>query len=248
MSKIIYYLTLFFAFSFAVFPVNMPAIIVLLVFSLVIQTIFIGKIKIQYNIPLFLLLGFYLLNFLGIFWSTDTLDARYSLETKLPMVLFPILIIFYRDFLIKNIIKILLLFIFGCTISSVICLSVAFWESISFISGNLVFNPIDPLHASWAYGGSHFMYLNLSIFLHPTYFAAYLLFAICASIYVLREKILSQKFLNNFLYVSIPLFLIIIYLLSSKSGLICTMLVLMFNAIVLMKQHGRILNKITVVR
>jgi O-antigen ligase len=246
MNNASYYLTLFFAFSFAVFPDNMPAIIVLLVFSLVIQTILIGKFKIQYNIPLFLLLGFYLLNLLGIFWSTDTLDARYSLETKLPMVLFPILFIFYRDFLTKNLIKILLLFITGCTVSSVICLSVAFWESISFISGNMVFNPIDPLHASWAYGGSHFMYINLSLFLHPTYFAAYLLFSVCACIFLLRKKILPQKFLNRYLYVSIFLFLIMIYLLSSKSGLICTMLVLIFNAMVQIKQHGRILNKILI--
>ncbi len=245
-EKLSIFLILLFSFSFAVFSEYMPIIIVLLVGSFILKAILCRNITIQYTMPILLMGGLYLLYLVGLFWSSNKEAGSYTLETMFSLLLFPILFTFNRDFFKNNILKILLWFIIGCTVSSIVCLAVAFWESTSFVSGSIVFNSIDKSYASWEYGGSHFKYTNLSFVLHPTYYSCYLLFSAICSILILRKKILINRSLIAFLLLSIPLFLLMIYLLSSKAGIICTIICVIFFTAVLISEHKPLHIKISI--
>lgn len=243
LSKLSYYLILFFAFSFAVFPKALPAIIVLLSLSLIAKFILGPKIIFYPDLPLILMIGLYLLYLAGILWTTDINEGKASLETMLSIVLFPILFMISREFFKTNLLQILIFFILGCLISVFIHLTVAFWESTSFVNGSLFFNTIDPNCATWEYGGSHFRYTNLSPDIHPTYYSAYLILASIGSIFMIRSKNLSNRYLINILRLSVPVFMIMIYLLSSKAGIVGAALLLFFYAITWIRESENLIRK-----
>jgi len=109
-----------------------------------------------------------------------------------------------------------------------LCLIVAFWESTFFLIDGFNFNTIDPEYADWEYGGSHFRYINLSLFVHPTYFSVYILFALAIAVKFLEDRIFTNKSLLIVLKMYVPLFLVMIYLLSSKAVITSTIILFIF--------------------
>ncbi len=247
LSDISLYLILLFSFSFSVFPKALPIIIALFTFLAIVRFIVGPKETIQPDVQLILLIGLYLLYLTGILWSTDIKEGNASLETMFSLFLFPILFMINREFFKTNLIQILLFFIFGCLVSVIAHLTVAFWESTSFLNHGIVFNTIDPNYASWDYGGSHFRYTNLSPYLHPSYYSAYLILAAIASVLIIRYKALSDKYLIGILKFSVPIFLIMIYLLSSKAGIFCAVLVIVFYSVFLIRENKQMIHKIIIV-
>ncbi len=242
-SKISTYLTLLLAFSLPIFVNFLPLLITLLVSSLILDSILTGKFRVKLHVPLLLLVGFYLFYLLRILVSKDKYSMDYALESKFSLFLFPLLVALKWDFFKEHVERILLLFILGCIVSCMVCLFGAFWDSIYYVSGSWHFNPYDPHQISWEYGGSHFKYSNLSYFLHPTYMAAYLLFAFVGGIHLLTKKVLVNRMLVKILYLSLPLFLLMIYLISSKAVILCTLMVLGFYAFQLFEQENKVLVK-----
>ena len=178
--------------------------------------------------------------------TSDRVAAGQALETMFSLLLFPVLFSFSKEFFRKQTLNILLFFILGSAIASLSCILVAFWDSITIEAGRMVFNPIDKVYAGWEYGGSHFKYTNLSLVLHPTYFSCYLLFSIICCTQILRNGILTDKRIIYGLYLSIPLFLVMIYLLSSKSGIICTILCILVYTGTLVSRQKIFRSKILV--
>lgn len=193
-----------------------------------------------------LMAGLYLFYSLGMIWTSDRVAGGQAIETMFSLLLFPILFSFSTEFFRKQTLNILLFFILGCFIASLSCIFVAFWESISIEAGRLVFNPIDQVYAGWEYGGSHFKYTNLSLVLHPTYFSCYLLFSVICCIQILRNGTLTDKRIIYGLYLSIPFFLVMIYLLSSKSGIICAILCVIFYTGTLARRQKILRSKVLV--
>ncbi|GEM_PF-1684381 len=247
LSKTSDYLTLFLVFSMPLLENKLSKLIVFWVVIMSVQKLLSLKYKFDFNLQRALLPLLYILYILGIIWSGNKHAGFFAVEVKASFLVFPIVIAAYSQYFKENQIKILMSFILGCFVSSIICLSVAFYQSTSLTPDGLVFNTIDHRYASWDFGGSHFRFIALSLFLHPTYFSSYLLFAIASCVEILRRRIFSNLNLNGFLWISALLFLIMIYLLSSKALIICTIAVVIGYAFIFFNHAHNRLTKISIV-
>ena len=201
------------------------------------------KLQFHFTLPQAILVVLYLLYVIGIFWSSNERAAMFALEVKLSLVVFPIMIGLDRAFFKENITGILLFFVAGIIASSLICLSTAIWESSFFLPNGFSFNTIDPKFAEWSYGGSRFRYLGLSRFLHPTYYSFYVLFALVVTLVLLKRRIFSNKYLLLWLKMSIPLFILMIYLLSSKAVLISALIIfIVFSGIIYRRYNNKFIK------
>ena len=246
-SKTSDYLTLFLVFSMPLLENKLSKLIVIWVVFMLFQKFLSRKWLFDINLRLLLLLFFYVLYIIGIFWSGNKHAGFFAAEIKASFFVFPIVIAAYSQYFKKERIKVLMSFILGCFVSSIICLFVAFYQSTAITQAGLVFNTIDPRYATWDYGGSHFRFINLSLFLHPTYFSSYLLFAIVSCVEILRRRIFSNPKLNGSLYVFVLLFLIMIYLLSSKALIISTVAVVIGFAVIFFNNSHDRFSKISIV-
>jgi len=246
-SKTSDYLTLFLVFSMPLLENKLSKLIVIWIVFMLFYKFISLKYKFEFNLQLLLLPLLYVLYIIGIIWSGNKHAGFFAIEVKASFFVFPIVIAAYVQYFKESRIKILMSFILGCFVSSTICLFVAFYQSTTITADGLIFNTIDPRYATWDYGGSHFRFIGLSLFLHPTYFSSYLLIAIASCVEILRRRILSNRNQNGFLRISVLLFLIMIYLLSSKAMIICTVaLVMGYAAIFFNHSHDR-LTKISIV-
>ncbi len=241
------YLTLFLVFSMPLLENKLSGLIVVWVVFLSVQMLISRKWRFDFNLQLFLLPLLYVLYILGITWSSNKHIGFFAVEVKASFLAFPIVVAAFNQYFKENQLKILLSFISGCFVASVICLFVAFYQSTSITPDGMLFDTIDPRYASWDFGGSHFRFISLSLFLHPTYFSSYLLFASASCVEILRKRIFSNPKLNGLLYLSVVLFLMMIYLLSSKAAIICTVTLVIGYAVVFINiSHDR-LTKISIV-
>ncbi len=154
-----------------------------------------------------LFISFYLLHIVGLIFTENMDSGLFDLQVKLSLLIFP-LIIASKPFGIENKQKIFYTFIAGCISSIIIMLTRATF---------LYFST----------GENHFFYESLSSYLiHPSYFSMYLNVAIVWLILNIQRYKLSENprmfFLGLFL---ILLFSIIILMLSSKLGIITTVLI-----------------------
>jgi len=97
---------------------------------------------------------------IGILWTSNQNSGWFDLEVKLPFLLFP-LIAFRLGELIdtKKMAKVLLAFVSGCLVATIICISHAcyMWFSAS---------------------ENYFYYTKLSVLMHPSYLSMYVLLAV----------------------------------------------------------------------
>jgi O-antigen ligase len=152
------------------------------------------------------------------FFSKNTFEAAQSIERKLGLLLFPLLIWTHR-YSSKEIRKILFVFVLACIITSLICICNALYKY--FIDGV-----------------AHFFYMEFSIFLHPSYAAMYAILAI--AIIAIDLFYNQQSRTTRLIYTIILLFLTIsILLYSSKMGLLSfSILMPLFTFLVLIKRKA----------
>ena len=246
-SKYCDYLTLLLVFSMPLLENKLSQLIVIWVISASVQKLLDLKWKFDFNLQLSLLPLLYVLYLIGIIWSGDKHAGFFAIEVKASFLVFPIIIAANRQYFKENRIKILMFFILGCFVSSIICLFVAFYQSTTFTPDGLIYNTIDPRYATWDYGGSNFRFIHLSLFLHPSYFSSYLLFSLVCCIEILRGRTFSNPKLNGFLYLSALLFLIMIYMLSSKALITCTVAVVLGYAVIFLNNSSDRLIHISII-
>ena len=153
--------------------------------------------------------GLYAMYAAGMIYSQNTVYGFTDLQVKLSILLLPVVTSCFEISRIQ-LKRILFAFLAGCITSGIFCIASACYDY--FI-----------LHKN------SFLYEAFSFLLHPTYFAMYLCFAICIVFRELFEtgkigKRLRIKFLALLVF-----FIVLIILLSSKAGLICSGLVLIFS-------------------
>jgi len=154
----------------------------------------------------YVFLGFFLIHAVGYFFSINKSAALNAIEIKLSFLAFPILL-FASKFDELQIRKIIISFVSGTMLASIICIFRAFYL--------YLFKDVNA-----------FFYSEFSFFMHPSYFAMYLIFAqlIVISFY---QKWLAH--LSN-LYIKIGfitlVFMTSVFLCSSKMGLISAILLL----------------------
>ncbi len=164
------------------------------------------------------LLVFFLIHALGYLFSEDKSDALNAIEIKLGFLAFPILIFSsqFNDIKIK---KIVISFVSGCILSAVICFFRAFY---------LYF--FENVNA--------FFYSDFNYFLHPSYFAMYLVFAQLIVMLFYPKWLAHLSQLNIKLGFMSIIILTSIFLCSSKMGLITAFLLLPLTFCVILYNKG----------
>jgi O-antigen ligase len=166
----------------------------------------------------YILIGFFFLHAFGYFFSQNKSDALTAIEIKLSFLAFPILLFAsnYNELQVK---KIVISFVSACILVSFMCLFRAFYLYL-FQDTNA------------------FFYSEFSYFMHPSYFAMYLIFA------QLIVMLFYSKWLSHLSYLNVKigfisfLFLVSIFLCSSKMGLITAFLLLPITLFIILFNKG----------
>lgn len=180
---------------------------------------------------LYMLILFYLLHLVSYFFSQNKPVAAFDLEVKLSMLLFPILILgsnkLYKEkwqFLLK-------IFLLGIALSSIIYILLAFYKSIDIEQGKLLFN--FAYSEEFAHLGffelmknrsNNFSYTCISIWHHPSYYAMFLNLAVAISYFLLKKT--KSNFKKTILIIATLFFMLMIYLVASRAGILSLILVL----------------------
>jgi O-antigen ligase len=153
-----------------------------------------------------ILLAFFFLHAIGYFFSESKSGALNAIEIKLSFLAFPLLI-FSSNYNAMQLKKIVISFVSGCLLTVVICIFRAcyfyFFEN---------FNA--------------FFYSEFSYFMHPSYFAMYLIFSQLIILLYYKSWLSHLSDLNVKIVFMSLLFLIGIFLCASKMGLITALLLL----------------------
>jgi len=181
-----------------------PLLISLLSINWILEGDFRSKFQgIRYKLVFCIFILFYLLHVAGLAWSVDKEAGVFDLQVKFSLFLFP-WIFATRPFNTEKLDRILSCFLLGCASASVLLL----------------------LRATYIYaftGENSFFYEQLSFFMHPSYFSMYLNLAL---IYLLFCVVKKENTQSKLCWILIPLFVVVIILLSSKLGLISLLLIL----------------------
>lgn len=210
-----YYVLLGLAFLLSLHPKFIPPVIILL--SVIALFLFKPKeiIKSRVVIGFF---AFYILYALGLLYTNDLDAGLFDLQVKLSILIFPISLFPITQLSTDRLNKVYAFFILGCLVAIFICVNIAFWNYTyerwaikqSLYSENL--------------GINFFLSSRVSYFMHPSYFAMYLGFAVAILLYKP-----SGLFANIFLrYGTILILSISIIFLASKLGILLLILLLLF--------------------
>lgn len=152
------------------------------------------------NNQLKLLFLFFISTCVSAFFSVNSSEALTSIEIKFSFIIFPWLF-FCFDYPIQILKKCLIGFVSGCFFACI------------FLIGRA---------AIYAFKGQseYFFYTSFSAFLHPSYFAMYLTFAICVIVLFYQTWFSSQREMKYIAIFFIILFIVSIFLCSSKLGII----------------------------
>ncbi len=166
----------------------------------------------------YVLLAFFLLHSLGYFFSTNKDGALNAIEIKLSFLAFPVLIgtSNYNELQIKKIV-------------------------ISFVSGCVLVSVIDIFRAFYLYffqDFNAFFYTEFSYFMHPSYFAMYLVFAQLIVLLFYPKWLAHLSHLNIKIGFMSLIFLTSIFLCSSKMGLITAFLLLPLTYCIILFNKG----------
>lgn len=201
------------AFSIPLFDRIAAMAIVLIVFTWLIEGRFSQKLQRikenQFRQYILLFSIIYLIYFIGLFYSINPYEGLLNLQTKLSLLVFPLLFATIDENILKNQkAKILYYYILGCFVTTLVLLIRSFYnflESSSF---------------------DEFFYGKLSWYHHASYIAMFLVFAIG----ILFYKFYTAHQKPNKKYQVIYVFLIIYFsffvlLLSSKAGILSLLII-----------------------
>lgn len=188
---------------------------------------------------------FFIIHIIGLSY-TENLDSGYfDIEVKLTLFLFPVVFAGANFNYKRNLNLILATFVAGNILASGLCLFHAFYDSTNFVDGSIKFNPMIWVSTPGLEGYSNaFFYFVFSRYIHSTYFAMYLVFCITILLYFIENHYL--KSLRKLHFATILFFLIIIYLLSSRAGIISAFVVLLGYVSIKVIKHKKIIPGLVV--
>lgn len=167
---------------------------------------------------------FYLLHLLSVIYSQNKSAAWFDLEVKLPLLFFPFFTVLLLAVNTKQRIDALLLsFVLGNLVASLVCLGAAFFGTQGFDPGA-------------------FLYQNLSFFkLHPSYFSLYLTFSMAILLFYFMPAPASGSPSKTLLVVFTALFMFgMVILLSSRAGILAVFMVMILKALQLIFSLQRV--------
>jgi O-antigen ligase len=163
----------------------------------------------RFPAPLIFIVGilFYIIHVISVFYSDDFDTAWFDISVKLSFLVFPLVFLFQNPILLTQKKKILMSFVYGSIVSSIIMLVLAF----------LKYEEL---------GSAAFYYVELALF-HPSYMAMYFVFSIIIMVDLIEKS--DKSIWRNWLYLLAILFLVfMISVLQSKAGILSGILIALF--------------------
>jgi O-antigen ligase len=215
------------AFAFTIlFPVRAPNFFIFLYAAYAVYEAIKGRnFRLKMPPALATLPAFFIVNVISILLSDNRDGISGQIEKYSAFILIPFLLRLRNEHITWSVKDAALrFFVAGCLTATVFNIGRAFYQSLSLVDGNLVFNAAvvgnQDFVRSVVYGGNHFFYDDYSYFLHPTYLSAYLIFAIGIVVYYLTTGRLAGR-INRILALTVAAwFCVNLYLLSSRGALI----------------------------
>lgn len=228
-EKLNFFTALVIVFLFPLFKKAVPPVIGFWVLTWLLEFNYLKRFSITSKYIFFTAIAFYLFHAISLLYSTDLAEGFFDMEVKLTLFIFPLLMTGANFMYKKHFDLILLVFLIANITATLICIFFAFNSALSFENGSLQFSThvwMDIPGLSNYY--NPFSYFIFSKFLHVAYFSMYLAFCIIICFYFFEKK---MRFFNVLIYFLIPYFLLIIYFLSSRAGLI-TIAVILFGYVI----------------
>lgn len=169
-------------------------------------------------------LVYFVLTALSIIHTINIENGITEIQIKLSLAFFPIILSGSNKIIKNNSKTILIIFVIANIVASILCLGNAFIESVVTENNHTIFKfyIFDyKIYSFWDLintRNSHFSYIFLSIFKHPSYFSMFIIFSIIIIIYFFKKDYV-KKLKWIIICVSILLFFVfIIYLLQSRAS------------------------------
>lgn len=161
---------------------------------------------------IFSFLSLYLLNFIGLIYSSNIDAGLFQLEVQMSLFLVPLIVLTSNTINKFTLPEVLKTYVLGTAFAFLLCL---IYASLSF---NKDGNPIA------------FFYTHLSYFMHAGYFSMYINLSISILILLIfhgRNKVLWMH------YILLSFFIVAIYLLSSRTAMIVTTILVSYGILYL---------------
>ncbi len=161
---------------------------------------------------------FFAVAIVGLVHTQNLRLGFFEIEKRLGLAIFPIIFLFTEITIPRK--PVLKALVYGCAVTSGLCLVNALVQSIEIVGGHISFFPA-VLNKDLSFvesitnGGNRFFGESLSIFVSPIYFAMYINLSIIAITYYG-----CKRGLNRYHLFGIGYFLVVLFLLSSKLGLL----------------------------
>ena len=196
-------------------PRQVSTIMIALVMLLwVLEGNYTKRLQMLKNRYFFISIALYVLYGIGLIYTENFKAGKFEMEQKLSMLVFPLL--FFTTHIDQiSVKKMLRGFVLGCALAALICLINASYNF--YLTGEK----------------EAFLYAKLSLFMHVSYFAMYLCFAVV--ILLFNDQIVVGRFMQMLLLL---FFGVTTILLSSKSGVISLALIFVIKII-----HDVVVNK-----
>jgi hypothetical protein len=170
---------------------------------------------------LFLLfITFYIWQISGLLMADSIGSGLERISKRMSFILFPLVLFYPGEKIIRNINLIVRLFAIFTFMYILYCFGNALNHSVTIIDGKWIFNP-HPLDYDYE---NYFISDRFSDPIHPSYLSSYVLLSLMIVFETLFDKDVSL--LKKYFWTVIAcIFLAVIYLLSSRAGLVATCLV-----------------------
>ncbi|MBT1704569.1 O-antigen ligase family protein [Chryseosolibacter indicus] len=204
---------------------SLPKITNFFIILLALNWLFQRNLHIKNGLVLFFSL-FYLLHFVGVFYSDNSRQAFFELEKKMTFIIFPVLLSSLPGLTAKAFKNILTVFVVACLLSSLICLSYAIYRFL--------------LNFSIEY----FFYYPLVevIGIHPIYLAMYICFSCFVIFYFYRPKGTDKAIRHLVFYLVLIYLIIFLFLLSARAEILAFYIISFAFLIIYFKKKQKLLR------
>ncbi len=174
---------------------------------------------------------FFCITAVSFFYSEDKISAGKDIEQKLSFLLLPLFLIGISHFFTKFRVALFKLFIAGNFLAGIISLTRGIYRSFHFKGGEFIFDASVQQNGmgfieSIIQGGNFLFYSELSTFMHPAYWAMYLCLSM-VFLFVIRQSVSEISVRDNVLFYALIVFFSgLIFMLSSRAGILSFLLIL----------------------
>ena len=178
-----------------------------------------SNIDYKHKLLFFLFISFYIWQLIGLLYSENFAGGIRNIVLRLSILLFPLVLICPGKIIQGKDRFLLKVFAVSTFIYILICYAYAFFRSIDYINGAIVFNPHPPVY-DWL---NYFFASDFAIFQHPSYLSMFIIFSVYIALQEVFAKTVSMTSRVLWLMICV-VFLSAIYLLSSRAGMLATII------------------------